>query len=410
LISLVDGKADGQDGIESLASVGTAITSMRDLQVVQSALDQAVAEGVFPGAVLAVQHGGRPVVYFSTGRLATVPQGPSVTPSTTYDLASLTKPLATVTSLAILIQNGRCRLDDRVADHLPTCADTSIGSATLRHLLTHASGLPGWRGYYERLSADGRIPASNEERVVAKQSMLSLIQSEALVYERGTRSLYSDLGFMLLGFVIEQSSGQSLNAFFQDRIVAFLKGVQLGFVFQEGLQEFLQRMTEQEGGVAPTEVDPWRGRLLRGEVHDENAAALGGEAGHAGLFGTAAAVLAITDVWMRAYHGRPALLAPDLVREFTRRQNQAGPSSWALGWDTPSVPSSAGRHFSAGSFGHLGYSGTSIWVDPEQELAVVLLSNRVHPTRKNEAIREFRPLIHDLVYREFVGFSQGRSG
>ena len=383
---------------------------MRDLQVVQSALDQAVAEGVFPGAVLAVRHGGRPVVHFSSGWLSTFPQGPSVTPSTTYDLASLTKPLATVTSLAILVQNGRCRLDDPVADYLPECADTPIGSATLRHLLTHASGLPGWRGYYERFSADGRVPASNEERVVAKQSMLRFIQSEALVYERGTRSLYSDLGFMLLGFIIEQSSGQSLNAFFQDHIVASLKGVHLGFVFQEGLQEFLQRMTDQEGGVAPTEVDPWRGRLLRGEVHDENAAALGGEAGHAGLFGTAAAVLAITDVWIHAYHGRTALLAHDLVREFTRRQSQVVSSSWALGWDTPSVPSSAGGYFSAGSFGHLGYTGTSIWVDPEQELAVALLSNRVHPTRKNEAIREFRSLIHDLVYREFVGFSHGRSG
>jgi CubicO group peptidase (beta-lactamase class C family) len=240
--------------------------------------------------------------------------------------------------------------------------------------------------------------------------MRNFIRSEALVYERGTRSLYSDLGFMLLGFIIEHSSGQSLNAFFQDHILASLGGVNLEFVFQERLHEFLERMTKQGGGIAPTELDPWRGRLLRGEVHDENAAALGGEAGHAGLFGTVAAVLAITGIWIQAYHGRTSLLAQDLVREFTRRQNQAGSSSWALGWDTPSVPSSAGRYFSARSFGHLGYTGTSIWIDPEQELEVVLLSNRVHPTRKNEAIRDFRPMIHDLVYREFVGSGHGRSG
>lgn len=383
---------------------------MPDLHLVQSALDQAVAEGVFPGAVLAVRHGGYPVVHFSSGCLSTVPQGPPVTPLTTYDLASLTKPLATVTALATLVQTGRCRLEDRVADHLPECADTPIGSATLRHLLTHASGLPGWRGYYERLSADGRVPASTEERAAAKQSMLDFLRSEALVYERGTRSLYSDLGFMLLGFVIERSSGQSLNAFFLDHILASLGGVNLGFVFQERLQEFLGRIAEEGGGVAPTEVDPWRGRLLRGEVHDENAAALGGEAGHAGLFGTAAAVLAITGIWVQAYHGRTSFLARDLVREFARRQNHAGSSSWALGWDTPSVPSSAGRYFSARSFGHLGYTGTSVWIDPEQELEVVFLSNRVHPTRKNEAIREFRPLIHDLVYCEFAGSGQGRSG
>lgn len=383
---------------------------MPDLHLVQSAIDRAVAEDVFPGAVLAVRWGGKPVAYFSSGRLSTSPPGLPVTPSTAYDLASLTKPLATVTSLGILIQNGRCRLDDRVADHLSECADTPIGSATLRHLLTHASGLPGWRGYYERLHGGGRVPSSNEERAAAKQSMRNFIRSEALVYERGTRSLYSDLGFMLLGFIIEHSSGQSLNAFFQDHILASLGGVNLEFVFQERLHEFLERMTKQGGGIAPTELDPWRGRLLRGEVHDENAAALGGEAGHAGLFGTVAAVLAITGIWIQAYHGRTSLLAQDLVREFTRRQNQAGSSSWALGWDTPSVPSSAGRYFSARSFGHLGYTGTSIWIDPEQELEVVLLSNRVHPTRKNEAIRDFRPMIHDLVYREFVGSGHGRSG
>jgi serine-type D-Ala-D-Ala carboxypeptidase len=383
---------------------------MPDLHRVQSVLDRAVTKGVFPGVVLAVRRGDRPIVRFSAGRLSTCPPGPPVTPWTTYDLASLTKPLATVTSLAALIQNGRCRLDDRVADHLLECADTPIGSATLRHLLTHASGLPGWRGYYERLDAGGRVPVSNEERAAAKQSMLDCIRSEALVYERGTRSLYSDLGFMLLGFIIEHSSGRSLNAFFQNHILTSLGGACPGFVLPEQLHGFLERMAEQGGGVAPTEVDPWRGRLLRGEVHDENAAALGGEAGHAGLFGTADAVLAITGIWMQAYHGRTAILDRDLVQEFTRLQNQEASSRWALGWDTPSVPSSAGRYFPARSFGHLGYTGTSIWMDPEQELEVVLLSNRVHPTRKNEAIREFRPMIHDVVYREFVGSSQGRSG
>lgn len=378
---------------------------MPDLRTVQSALDRAVVEGVFPGAVLAVRHGDRPVVHFSSGRLSTSPPGFPVTPSTTYDLASLTKPLVTGTSLAMLIQNGRCGLGDRVADYLPECADTPIGSATLRHLLTHASGLPGWRGYYERLNPSGQVPASNEERAAAKQSMLDCIRSEVLVYERGTRSLYSDLGFMLLGFIIERCSGQSLSGFFQDRILAASGEPRMGFVFQERLPEFLEEKMTQGGGVAPTEVDPWRGRLLHGEVHDENAAALGGEAGHAGLFGTAAAVLAVSGIWMQAYHGRRSLFTQDLVREFTRRQNQAGSSSWALGWDTPSAPSSAGQYFSARSFGHLGYTGTSIWIDPEQELEVVLLSNRVHPTRKNEALREFRPRIHDLVYSEFVSSS-----
>jgi serine-type D-Ala-D-Ala carboxypeptidase len=376
---------------------------MPDLHHIQSALDQAVAQGVFPGAVLAVRHGNDPLCYFRAGRLSTFPPGSPVRASTVYDLASLTKPLATVTSIAMMVQKERCRLDDAVAEHLPECADTPIGSATLRHLLTHSSGLPGWRGFYERIRPDAKIPASSEERNSAKQSMLTLIRSEALVYEQGTRSLYSDLGFMLLGLIVERCSGQLLTNFLYDHLVCPLGRPRIEFILREGLTEYLNRVNKDDGGVAPTEVDPWRGRLLCGEVHDQNAAALGGVAGHAGLFGSADAVLAITAQWVHAYHGRNALLDQGIVREFTQRQKLEGVSSWALGWDTPSMPSSAGRYFSAQSFGHLGYTGTSIWIDPGRELEVVLLSNRVHPSSRNEAIREFRPMIHDLVYQEFIG-------
>jgi CubicO group peptidase (beta-lactamase class C family) len=376
---------------------------MPDPQVLQTALDRAVASGVFPGAVLAVRCGGEPAVHFCAGQLSTSPAGPPVRPSTTYDLASLTKPLATATSLALLIQEGCCSLDDIVAEHLPECAEAPIGAATIRHLLTHSSGLPAWRGFYERLSPDGKIPSSREERDRAKQSMLQLIRTEMQVYERGARSLYSDLGFTLLGMIVERRSRQPLGNFFYHRFVRPLGGLRIAFVLAEQLGEFLDRVNKDDGGVAPTEVDPWRGRLLCGEVHDQNAAALGGEAGHAGLFGTAAAVLAVTGEWLRAYHGRKALLDQGIVREFTRQQQLGTASSWALGWDTPSMPSSAGRHFPSLSFGHLGYTGTSVWVDPQHELEVVLLSNRVHPTSRNETIREFRPLIHDLVYQEFIG-------
>lgn len=375
---------------------------MANLPVIQTALDQAVAQGVFPGAVLIVRHGENPIVQMCAGRLSTVPEGPPVQTSTIYDLASLTKPLATVTSLALLIQQGRCRLNDRVTHHLPECADSPLEGATLWHLLTHSSGLPGWRGFYERLSPTGTVPVSIEERDRAKQSVLAFIASETPVYERGTRSLYSDLGFMLLGMIIERCSGQSLGELFRERIGEPLGEVRMEFVLAEHVNDFVEGSRE-EGGVASTEVDQWRGRLLCGEVHDQNAAALGGEAGHAGLFGTAAAVLAVTGEWMHSYHGRKAILDQAIAREFTRRQMKQTASSWALGWDTPSGRSSAGRYFPPESFGHLGYTGTSVWVDPVHELEVVLLSNRVHPTRRNEAIREFRPMIHDLVYQQFIG-------
>ena len=155
--------------------------------------------------------------------------------------------------------------------------------------------------------------------------------------------------------------------------------------------------------IAPTEEDPWRGRTLCGEVHDENAFALGGVAGHAGLFGTARAVLGVAQAWMHGCRGQAGLLTSELATHFTTRKQTVPNSSWALGWDTPSAPSSSGALFSPDSFGHLGYTGTSLWVDPVKELEVVLLSNRVHPTRRNERIRAFRPLIHDLVCREVLG-------
>lgn len=376
---------------------------MPDLRVIQSALDRAVSDGVFPGAVLAVRCGDRPVARFHAGRLSTVPPGPLVRPSTFYDLASLTKPLATVTALVLLMQKGRCRLDDCVADHLSECAEAFIGSATIRQLLTHSSGLPGWRGFYERLSPDGTLPSSAKAREQAKQAMLRLICSETPIYERGTRSLYSDLGFILLGLIVERSSRQSMSDYFFDHIVRPLGEPRIGFILPERHRAASVFIGGNVDDVASTEVDRWRGRLLCGEVHDQNAAALGGEAGHAGLFGTADAVLAISGEWLRAYRGQAAILDQTMVQEFTRRQRPEGSSSWALGWDTPSAPSSAGRYFAARSFGHLGYTGTSLWIDPLHELEVVLLSNRVHPSSRNEAIREFRPAIHDLVYQEFVG-------
>ena len=376
---------------------------MPNLRVIQTALDRAVTDGVFPGAVLVVRRGDGPVARFHAGHLSTVPPGSLVNTSTIYDLASLTKPLATVTALALLIQQGSLRLEDTVAEHLQECAETSIGSATLRDLLTHSSGLPGWRPFYERINPEGKIPSSQDERDRAKQAMLGTISAEAPVYERGTRSLYSDLGFMLLGMIVERISRQSMNDYFLDHIVRPLGGPQIGFILPEQCRLLFNSVDGDTGGVAPTEVDQWRGYFLCGEVHDQNAAALGGEAGHAGLFGSADAVLAITGEWLHAYHGRKAILDQGIVREFTRRQKQEEASSWALGWDTPSAPSSAGCCFGVRSFGHLGYTGTSIWIDPERELEVVLLSNRVHPSSKNEAIREFRPAIHDLVYQEFIG-------
>lgn len=374
------------------------ITIMLVPPSLRSALDQAVAGGVFPGAVLAIRQGGVRVCVIPAGRLSTDPPGSAVTSSTIYDLASLTKPLATVTAMALLVQRGQCRLDDRVDSVLRELQGAAAGPATLRQLLTHSSGLPGWRGFYERLSQNASLPSSLDARAEVGRRVLHMIAKEGLIYGRGERSLYSDLGFMLLGLTIERLSGIPLDRFMHEQIIQPLNAQPLCFLPTDSEGE--SRKDSMIRSIAPTERDSWRGRLLCGEVHDENAAALGGVAGHAGLFGTAEAVLALTGAWLAAYHRKSSILNPEVVSDFSKRQLNIPGSSWAIGWDTPSPPSSSGRYFSPESFGHLGYTGTSVWIDPACELEVVLLSNRVHPTRKNEGIRNFRPMIHDLVYQE----------
>ncbi len=359
---------------------------------IQSAMDQAVLDGVFPGGILAVRLNGELKSLAVAGRMSSEPTDP-VQVSTMYDLASLTKPLATVTSVLLLVQSEKLHLDQPIEDTLGELEGTPVGSATLRHFLTHGSGLPGWRPLYERLDAKGILWGRSES---VRQEVLHLIRDEPLIVGRGERSLYSDLGFILLGFAVERASGRPLDEYFYEAVTRPLKAQALCF----NPLAFGARFSAST--IAPTEWDEWRKRLLQGEVHDENAAAMGGVAGHAGLFGTAEAVLAVSGAWLSSYHGQRSILGERLVREFTRRQSIPPRSTWALGWDTPSTPSSSGSCFSPESFGHLGYTGTSLWIDPSQNLEVLLLSNRVHPTRRNEAIRAFRPMIHDLVYREVV--------
>ena len=371
--------------------------------VIQAALQSAVGEGVFPGAQLAVRLRGELQCVAVAGRLSSEPPGLPVQPSTIYDLASLTKPLATVTSVMLLIQRAKVALEDPVQQVLAELAGTPIGQATVRELLTHRSGLPGWRPLYERLDARGIAPGLSDGNHPVKQHVLKMIRDEPLIYARGERSVYSDLGFMLLGFLVERLSGMALDLWCEEAIVRPLRADPLMFCPTAGRTQLgVACPTGDALRIAPTEWDERRNRLLCGEVHDENAAAIGGVAGHAGLFGTAESVLAVSGAWLRGYHGRESILDGELVRQFTTRQESADRSSWALGWDTPSEPSSSGSYFSERSFGHLGYTGTSLWIDPLCELEVVLLSNRVHPSRRNEKIKVFRPCIHDLVYREFV--------
>ena len=374
---------------------------MNDAGVIQAAMDEAVREGVFPGGVLAGRTNGDLRVLVVAGRLSSDPHADGVHPSTIYDLASLTKPLATVTSVLLLVQAGKLELDAAIGNVLVELKRAPIGSASLRDLLTHRSGLPGWRPLYESLNAEGLAWGRGEPNIV-RQAVLRVIGNEPLLSPIGTQSVYSDLGFILLGCAVERASGQLLDEYFDAAVCQRLGAGPLFFrrASAAGPSEGKNRPTA--ASFAPTEWDAWRKRVLQGEVHDENAAAMGGVAGHAGLFGTAEAVLAVSGAWLAAYHGDETFLDGRLVREFIKRPSRPPEASWALGWDTPTAPSSSGTYFSAESFGHLGFTGTSLWIDPLRKLEVVLLTNRVYPSRTNDGIRAFRPRIHDLIYRELT--------
>ena len=367
-------------------------------------MQQGVEQGVFPGGVLLVWHQGQIIHHAAYGHACLIPHPEPASCDTVYDLASLTKPLAAVSAVVLLTADGKIDLDNLLECYVPGLRQKELSQATVRHLLNHATGLPAWRPFYERIVPDGSRLL--EKPLGDRRSALySAIHEEPLIEPVGARSVYSDLGFLLLGEMLENLSGKDWASFCHEEVFP-----------RFGLQGlFYMSETGPTGGVsvsvqafAATEQDEWRGRLLRGEVHDEHAAVIGGVASHAGLFGTARAVVEPCRVWLAAVRGEPSPLPRHWAQQFTRRQHIASESSWALGWDTPSTgpagePSSSGSFFSASSFGHLGFTGSSVWIDPERNLIVVLLTNRVHPSRRNNRIRRFRPALHDTVMKTLPG-------
>ena len=363
-------------------------------------MQQGVEEGVFPGGVLLVWHQGQIIHHAAYGHACLIPHPEPASCDTVYDLASLTKPLAAVSAAVLLTADGKIDLDNPLERYVPGLKQKELCQATVRHLLNHATGIPAWRPFYERIVPDGKRLREKplEDR---RGAMYEAIRHEPLIEPVGARSVYSDLGFILLGEMLERVSRKDWASLCHEEVFPRfgLKG--LFYISETGPTE---GVSNSNRAFAATEQDEWRGRLLRGEVHDEHAAVMGGVSSHAGLFGTARAVLEPCRVWLAAARGDSALLRNDLAREFTRRQHIASESSWALGWDTPSMgpaaePSSSGSFFSASSFGHLGFTGSSVWIDPERNLIVVLLTNRVHPSRHNNRIRQFRPALHDTVIK-----------
>jgi len=345
-------------------------------------LADAIAERAFPAATIEVGTASQMLWREAFGRLTFDADAPSASDDTIFDLASLTKVLATTPLVMQQVERGALGLDDFIARYIDAWRGKDRVGVTLRDLLAHCSGLPSWRPFFRDL----KDPSASLG--TGRAAYEAAICTEPLEYAPRSQSIYSDLDFILLGFILER--GAPLD----ERFTAML--AQMGVV--EEIQ--FTPPAPWHARIAPTENDPWRGRLLVGEVQDENAWALGGIAGHAGLFGTVAAVGSCARHLMQILDGRTGVVTRSTLETFVTRRADVPGSSRALGWDTMLPTSSCGTQMSTRAFGHTGFTGTSLWIDPEQDVYVALLTNRVHLTRANEAIKQVRPSVHDAVIED----------
>ena len=354
--------------------------NLQDKQFAQAfaVINQAIEHHAFPAAALAVTHRGRLIALHGFGRFTYADDAPPVQPDSIFDLASLTKVVATTTAAMLLYERGQLPLDIPLGHFLPDFVaraprhqQDTREAVTLRMLLAHSSGLPA----YEKLF----------ETTTSREELVRAALTTRVAAEPGTHEEYSDVGFILLGEVLARQAGLGLDQFAQQEIF-----VPLGMAHTR-----FNPPAEWKSQIPSTEEDrTFRKRILQGEVNDENAFVMGGVAGHAGVFAPAIDIARFAECMLR---GGAPILKPETVQLFTRRAESPAGSSRALGWDTPSPPASSGARFSASSFGHLGFTGTSLWIDPARQLSVTLLTNRTWPNRMSQAIRQVRPVVHDAI-------------
>jgi CubicO group peptidase (beta-lactamase class C family) len=336
-------------------------------------LDGAITARAFPATSIAVTHQGKLVALRAFGHFTYDSTSPAATPETLFDLASVTKVIATTTMAMILYQRGLLDLEMAVISIVGEFAgeDPRRDEVTLRMLLAHSSGLPA----YEKLFLNAH----------ARKELLGAAYATPLFRDPASHAEYSDIGFIVLGTALERLADESLDRFCQREIFGPLGMTHTTF----------KPSPELRPSIPPTAYDQiFRHRIIQGEVHDENASVLGGVAAHAGIFATARDVATFAHAMLQGGH---PILRPETIALFTKREASPAGTSRALGWDTPSAPSQSGRYFSADSYGHLGYTGTSLWIDPQRDLSITLLTNRTWPDNKNQAIRQIRPRFHDAL-------------
>jgi CubicO group peptidase (beta-lactamase class C family) len=360
------------------------------LTTAKAFLEQAVKDGAFPGAVALIALGGRVVAHWAIGRAQVEPQERPMHLDTIFDLASLTKPLAGATAALVLLEDGAWRLDDAVAQFIPEFAVGGKGDITLRQLLTHSSGLAAWAATY----AHARDP----------ESALRYICSLPLTYLPGSSVQYSDVGFSMIGHLVRRVTGAGLDALLVRRVWEPLGMIDTAYLPAESLRP---RIAATERGNRFERVmlssrgesfDGWRDHVLLGEVNDGNTHyALGGISSHAGLFSSAGDVLKFATMYLG--QGPPVLSAATIAAA-TSDHTTGLPQARGLGWEL--APRAGGDLLSARAFGHTGFTGTSLVIDPERKLVVILLTNRTHPDANNERIETVRPRFHNLVAASLV--------
>jgi serine-type D-Ala-D-Ala carboxypeptidase len=357
----------------------------------------AIDQGVAPGLVLLVGAAGQTLFHEAFGARQIYPRRLPALRDTVYDVASLTKAVATTVLAMQEVAAGRLALDTPAAELVPELGGPERAAITVRQLLSHCSGLPAHRPFWKQAA---EAPA---ERLAVEQ----LAAREPLEYQPGTRAVYSDLGFIVLGWLLERLTGTRLDALFRERIGAPLGLTATTFVGLADPEARARLLGDRS--VAATQISAERHGLILGEVDDANAFAMGGIAGHAGLFSTAAELAAIAAALVAAWRGQAGaeaggLVAPEVVREFWSPSGVPG-STWRLGWDGPAASGSqAGERLSRAAVGHLAFTGCSLWVDPAREVVIVLLSNRIHPSiPTDDRFRRFRPALHDAAL-DAVGY------
>jgi CubicO group peptidase (beta-lactamase class C family) len=344
-----------------------------------SILEDGVQQCVFPGASTAITQRGKLLGLKAFGRFTYAHNSPQVSTESVFDLASVSKVVATTAMAMSLYERNKLDLEAPVAAILPEFAadDAQKRGVTLRMLLAHSSGLPA----YEKLF----------QRAHTRTALLREALAVPLQHPPGTHAEYSDIGFILLGAALERIAGEALDAFCNREVFVPLQAANTSFNPPPAWRE----------RIVPTAEDKtFRKRTIQGEVQDENASVMGGVAGHAGVFSTADNLASFASAMLN--EGAP-VFRRSTVELFTRREVSPPGSSRALGWDTPSAPSQAGKYFSPNSFGHLGYTGTSLWIDAEREISVTLLTNRTWPDCSNQAIKQLRPRFHDAVMESLLG-------